>query len=352
VALDHELRTPLTPVLMTLAALESRFDLPPDVRDEVTMIKRNVELESKLIDDLLDLSRITSGKLHLTFDLLDVNDLLRHVCQTCRPSIQERGIHLHCDLAKNARDVVGDPGRLQQVFWNLLNNAAKFTPEGGDIYVTTENVHDDGRDGQVRVTVRDSGKGIAPEILPRIFDAFEQGEISITRQFGGLGLGLAISKRLVEQHRGTIRAESAGPDQGAAFIVELPALSRRQAAVHAPAQLPTGGNGRAVPLRLMVVEDHVDTAAALRRLLAASGHTVEMANTAAAALALAAQRPKLWNQGHRDERLRHGGRHQEGRAGRLQRSPGQACQHGTTGTVHSSRGREGKRGRGAIAPGP
>jgi len=290
-ALSHELRTPLTPVLMTLTALESQSDLPADVRDELTMIKRNVELESKLIDDLLDLSRITSGKLRLTFDRLDVNDLLRHVCQTCRPSIQERGIRLHCDLAHNAWDVVGDPGRLQQVFWNLLNNAAKFTPEGGNIYVTTENVNDNGRDGQVRVTVRDSGKGIAAEILPRIFDAFEQGDISITRQFGGLGLGLAISKLLVERHRGTIRAQSAGPNQGATFLVELPALPQTQAAVHAPAQSPADGAGRAAPLRLMVVEDHVDTAAALRRLLAASGHTVETANTAAAALALAAQRP-------------------------------------------------------------
>jgi two-component system CheB/CheR fusion protein len=288
--LSHELRTPLTPVLMTVAAMEFNPDLPPALRDDVKMIRRNVELESKLIDDLLDLSRISTGKLRLSFDIIGINDLLRQTCDTCRPQIREKGIHLHCELIENAGHVVGDSGRLQQVFWNLLNNAAKFTPEGGHIYVTARQTRDDGQVGQVRVAVRDTGIGIAPEILPRIFDAFEQGEARITRQFGGLGLGLAICKALVEQHRGCIRAETGGRDGGSTFIVELPALSREQAA-NPPAGSRGAGNGQVAPLRLMVVEDHADTAKVLGALLSASGHSVKTATTAAAALALAGEHP-------------------------------------------------------------
>ncbi len=287
-ALSHELRTPLTPVLMTLTAMEFNTDLPPAVRDDVKMMRRNVELEGKLIDDLLDLSRITTGKLRLNFGVLDINDLIKHVCEMCGSNIREKGIRLHCDLDENARPVIGDPARLQQVFWNLLNNAAKFTPEGGQIHLTTENIGNE--DGPVRVTVRDTGKGVASEFLPRIFDAFDQGEVGITREFGGMGLGLAISKLLVEQHRGTIRAQSAGPSKGATFVVELPPATREQA-VGAPAQSPAGGNRHAGPLRLMVVEDHADTAVVLSRLLSASGHTVEAVTTAAAALARVTEQP-------------------------------------------------------------
>jgi PAS domain S-box-containing protein len=288
--LSHELRTPLAPVFMTLTALELNADLPPALRENVTMMRRNVELEVKLIDDLLDVSRITSGKLRLQCDRLDINQLIRHVCETCQQSIREKGIHLHSDLDAGVGDVIGDPARLQQVFWNLLNNAAKFTPEGGDIHVTTRYSEEDGQAGQVQVTVRDSGKGITPEILPRIFDAFEQGEPGVTRQFGGLGLGLAISKRLVERHRGSIRAQSEGPDKGATFIVELPALSRKGSAdVPTPSQTVT--RSIAGPLRLMVVEDHADTARVLSRLLKASGHLVSTATSAADALALADEHP-------------------------------------------------------------
>ena len=310
--LSHELRTPLTPVLMAVAAMEFNPELPPALREDVKMIRRNVEMEAKLIDDLLDLSRITTGKLRLTFDILGINDLLRQACDTCRPLIHEKGIHLHCDLVESAGEVVGDPGRLQQVFWNLLNNAAKFTPEGGHIYVSAEHVgsvvsgplsavrgqspeHSTTDNGQrttdqsmVRVTVRDTGIGIAPEILPRIFDAFEQGEVRITRQFGGMGLGLAICKALVEQHRGSISANTAGRDRGSTFVVELPALTREQAAANAPGSARPGTDPGAQRLRLMVVEDHADTAKVLGKLLRTSGHTVATATTATAALALAA----------------------------------------------------------------
>jgi signal transduction histidine kinase/ActR/RegA family two-component response regulator len=285
--LSHELRTPLTPVMLTVAARELDADLPLPVRTDLKMIRRNVELEVRLIDDLLDLSRITSGKLRLKFDALDVNDLVRHVCEMCRSHVREKRIDLRCDLDPRISTVVGDPGRLQQVFWNLLNNATKFTPEGGQIHVTTENADD----RQVRVTVRDTGIGIAPDVLPRVFDAFEQGDVRITRQFGGMGLGLAISKLLVEQHRGSIHVESGGAHNGSTFVVELPALSGANKSSETPARAtPDRDNGDVVPLRVLIVEDHADTATALRRLLAAVGHTVTTANTAAEALALAAER--------------------------------------------------------------
>jgi len=287
--LSHELRTPLTPVVMAVAAMELNPDLPLNLRDDLTMIRRNVELESKLIDDLLDLSRITSGKLRLVFDRLDMNELIRRACDTCRPSIRMKGIHLHCDLDQNAHEIVGDPGRLQQVFWNLLNNAAKFTPEGGHIHVTTSNSGESQGDAMVRVTVRDTGIGMKPELLPRIFDAFQQGEDGTTRQFGGMGLGLTISKLLVEQHRGTIRADSDGSGTGSTFVVEVPALTSLRSI--APEPSPPATNACAAALRIMIVEDHADTAAILRKLLAAQGHSVNTATTAAAALALAREAP-------------------------------------------------------------
>ena len=291
--LSHELRTPLTPVLVSAAALEMRQDLPPEVRDDVAMIRRNVELQSRLIDDLLDLSRITSGKLRLTLDALDVDELLRHACDTCRPSLRERGIQLHCDLDDRPFKVVGDAGRLQQVFWNLLNNAAKFTSEGGQVFVRTENVGEAG-DERVRVTVRDTGIGIVAEDLRRIFDAFEQaeqpepGSSFIARRFGGMGLGLAICRAILEQHRGSISAHSDGKGKGSTFIVELPALVsavQAGAADHPLAPAPQ----KLRSLRLLVVDDHPDTVRILGRLLTAAGHHVHTAGTAGEALRLADQ---------------------------------------------------------------
>ena len=291
--LSHELRTPLTPVMMTVAAMESDPELPQAFLADLQMVRRNVELEVKLIDDLLDISRITSGKLHLKLIRVDLNELVRHACEMCHPTVREKGIRLHRDLDEKAGAILGDPSRLQQVFWNLLNNAVKFTPEGGDIYITTGNVAADGvgRGGHaesVRVTVRDTGRGIAPEALPRIFDAFEQGDVKVTRQFGGLGLGLAISKRLVEQHHGSIRAETDGPDRGSTFIVELPAAPREEAARVPERPLP-GPDAKNIPLRVLVVEDHADTARILARLMTASGYTVKTATTGTQALELAGE---------------------------------------------------------------
>ncbi len=283
--LSHELRTPLTPVVMTVVAMDMNPDLAPDMRDDVAMIRRNLELETRLIDDLLDLSRVTTGKLRLSSEMVDVISAVRHACETCRPLILEKGIQLHCDLPPHAYHVKADPTRFQQVLWNLLKNAAKFTPDRGDIYVSVAKADED----RVRIQVRDTGVGIAPEVLPKIFDAFEQGDASVTRQFGGMGLGLAISKALVEMHNGTISAESGGKHCGSTFTVELPAVLPKEDVHFMPANGGSGNGDGA--LRVLIVEDHADTARVLSRLLGASGHRVKTAGSVAAALELAGKEP-------------------------------------------------------------
>jgi PAS domain S-box-containing protein len=283
-ALSHELRTPLTPVLMTVAAMDINSDLAPELRDDIAMIRRNVELEAKLIDDLLDLSLALSGKLRLDLETVEVNEVVHHVCEICRPFVLEKRINLHCDLPDPSPFVKADPARLQQVLWNLLRNATKFTPERGDISVivspTTEN--------RVRLQVRDSGIGIAPDVLPYIFDAFEQGDADITREFGGMGLGLAITKNLVELHRGTIRAESGGAKQGSTFTLEFPLVSKKVDEQARPAE-SASASGEA--LRILFVDDNDDTAFVLSKFLTASGYLVKTAGSAVAALELASKEP-------------------------------------------------------------
>lgn len=278
--LSHELRTPLMPVLMTVAALEDDTDLRPDVREDMAMIRRNIELETKLIDDLLDLNRITSGKLRLQLETVNLNEAVRQVCGICHPQAVEQGVRLECEFAADAGSVRADPARLQQVLWNLIKNGLKFTPKNGSVHVTTAPP----AGGRGIVQVRDSGIGIAPEMLPRIFDAFEQGDPGITRKFGGLGLGLAISKALMELHEGSIRAESVGPGQGATFTLGLP---RAQPASGAAAPQGAAEDGGSQLLRLLLVEDHHDTARKLRTLLERSGYAVSIANDVAGALELA-----------------------------------------------------------------
>jgi len=277
--LSHELRTPLSPVLMAVTAMEADLSLPPAVRDELVMIRRNIELETRLIDDLLDVSRIVSGKLALHQRTINLNEKITHVAQICREQILEKGIRLHLSLDKRLGGLRGDPSRIQQVLWNVLKNAAKFTPAGGDIYVATSLA----APGVAEVTVRDTGIGIAESALPSIFNAFEQGGPTITRQFGGLGLGLAISKVLVELHGGTIRAESPGPGQGATFTITLPQVNEAgEEQVEAPHGDGPDGVG---DVRLLIVEDHPDTAKILARLLSAKGYKVRTAGSVAAALA-------------------------------------------------------------------
>lgn len=218
--LSHELRTPLTPILMVAAMLEQDETLPLEVREDMEMIKRNLKLETKLIDDLLDVSRAKMGKLVLDKTRVDLHAAVRDACQMCQQEVAAKNLQLFCQLTEEAVWISADPERLQQIFWNVLRNAVKFTPEGGTIRLSTAL----NASGSCEFRVEDFGIGIAPEVLPHIFTAFEQGQALITQQYGGLGLGLAICRALVELHGGNIRAESAGLGCGATFIVELPTL--------------------------------------------------------------------------------------------------------------------------------
>ena len=216
--LSHELRTPLTPVVMGLSMLQERPDLDPAMRESLEMFRRNVEMEARLIDDLLDVSRIARGKIELSRSAVELCTIIHRAVEVCKPDIEARKLHFGVDMGPGAPYwVEADVPRLQQVFWNLLKNAIKFTPHGGCVGIRCRPNED-----HVCVEVNDSGIGIDPGALSRVFNAFEQEERSITRQFGGLGLGLAISKALVEMHGGRLSAHSEGRDKGATFRIRLP----------------------------------------------------------------------------------------------------------------------------------
>jgi HAMP domain-containing protein/signal transduction histidine kinase/ActR/RegA family two-component response regulator len=277
--LSHELRTPLTPVLASALALESEPELPTDIRESLQMIRRNVELEARLIDDLLDLTRIDRGKVQLNFEVVDAHTLLENALEICQPEIDRKHLRRSSDLAAQKVYMRADPARLQQIFWNLINNAVKFTPQNGQIAITTSNESG----GKLRVEIADTGMGIEPEALPKIFDAFEQGGRT---QLGGLGLGLAISKTLVEAHKGTIAAQSAGRNKGSMFALVFPTCEKVEAQI-APALSPRFAERQ--PMRILLVEDHEDTNRALTSLLRRRGYHVQSALTFQSALELSAK---------------------------------------------------------------
>jgi signal transduction histidine kinase/CheY-like chemotaxis protein len=287
--LSHELRTPLTPVLAIASRLEVDDRLLPDVREGLDVIRRNVELEARLIDDLLDLTRITRGKLELQPEPADLRQVIRQALETCgeRERAARRVVE---NLAVDEHLVWGDSSRLTQVFWNLLSNALKFTPEDGTITVRS---YLEGPPSArfLVVEVADSGIGIEPGALPHIFDAFDQGREGITRRFGGLGLGLAISRAIVELHGGNLTAASAGRDAGAVFTVRLPLAGIPLGAMAGESALSGSGTEPSAtadrPLHILLIEDHVDTAEAMEALLGVLGHRVTAAGTIAAALAAA-----------------------------------------------------------------
>lgn len=283
--LSHELRTPLAPVVTAVALLEMTPDLLPEVREYLAMIRRNIALETRLIDDLLDLSRVVSGKLRLDRRPTSLNDLVEHVLDIVGGEVQEKGLAIEISLGARPDLVDGDPARLQQMVWNLVKNAAKFTPPGGRIRIATRPAGA----GLVEVEVRDTGKGISAEALPHIFDPFEQGDPAITRQFGGLGLGLSIAKAVADRHGGTIRASSDGPGRGSSFVVTLP-LVRPPGDPAEPAAEAAAGES-AGRMRVLLVEDHVDTAKATSRLLERYGYKVTWADSVAAALRLVDAQP-------------------------------------------------------------
>ncbi|PYJ06235.1 MAG: hybrid sensor histidine kinase/response regulator [Verrucomicrobia bacterium] len=277
--LSHELRTPLTPVLASALALESEPELPKDIHESLQMIRRNVELEARLIDDLLDLTRIDQGKVQLNFEVVDAHTLLQNALDICQAEIDRKNLARVLNLGAQKVHMRADSARLQQIFWNLINNAVKFTPRNGQIIITTSN---DSK-GQLRVEIADTGLGIEAEALPKIFDAFEQGGRT---QLGGLGLGLAISKTLVEAHKGTITAQSAGRNKGATFMLVFPTCEKTEAQI-APAALPRLPERQ--PMRILLVEDHEDTNRSLTNLLRRRGYHVRSALSFQSAVNLSAK---------------------------------------------------------------
>jgi signal transduction histidine kinase len=215
--LSHELRTPLMPVVMTVHALRRRKDLPEELREALEIIERNVKLEVRFIDDLLDVTRISRGKLEIEREPLDFHDAVRHAIKIAQQDLADKSQTLTLSLDAKETHVIGDSSRLKQVVWNLVKNAAKFTPDKGAVSVSTRN-----EDGVIILEVKDNGIGIEPDAMARIFDAFTQESQAITRVYGGLGLGLAIAKATADAHGGTLIASSEGKGKGATFALRLP----------------------------------------------------------------------------------------------------------------------------------
>ncbi len=266
--LAHELRNPLASVANAAALLKTSQD--HETQDWAAgVIERQSNQLAILIDDLLDVSRITTGKIRLRQTIVDASVILDRACETARPLMTERGHDLICDYPRQKLWLRVDPTRIEQIILNLLSNAAKYTPKDGRIHLSAAR-----QGADISITVSDNGIGIAPERLPDMFQLFTQGERSIARSEGGLGIGLTIVQRLTEMHGGRIEAQSEGPGCGSTFTILLPA-----AAPPSPAQGGSGNPSRQAPkpLRILVVDDNVDSAAGLSRLLGRSGHTVAMA---------------------------------------------------------------------------
>jgi signal transduction histidine kinase len=280
--LSHELRTPLTPVLAALDTLDADGLRSAESKNSLAMIRRNVELESQLIDDLLDLTRIAKDKLQLRFGPLDAHEVVNNVVEICRPEAQARNMTLHLNLRGGAHYVSGDAAKFQQIVWNLLKNAIKFTADNGEITISSSNPEPQ----LLAVAVHDTGIGIEPEIMNRIFDPFEQGEHAFQRRYGGLGLGLAISKSLAQAHGGTLIARSEGRDRGSTFILTMKTVPPPPRIVRLTAPVPESR-----PLRILLVDDHQDTCTALERLLVRRGHLVAAAHNVRSAMEAAARNP-------------------------------------------------------------
>ena len=282
--LSHELRTPLTPVLMTIASLQRNHDIPDSARRDLDVLRRNIELEALLIDDLLDLTRIAHGKLELRNDAIDVHASLSYALGVSASDLSEKQINIQQDLAAKEHHCWADAARLQQVFWNIIKNAVKFTPARGQVSISTRN----DAEHYIIIDFTDTGIGINSELQPRIFDAFEQGGKGMTNRYGGLGLGLAISKRVIDLHGGKISVQSGGQGTGATFTIKLKAMET--SLLEGPAY-PLDGDGSAGDrAEILLVEDHEDTARALRRMLENAGYQVGYASTLASARDLAAKR--------------------------------------------------------------
>ncbi|HEX6046391.1 MAG TPA: response regulator [Pyrinomonadaceae bacterium] len=273
--LSHELRTPLTPVVGWIKLLRSGNLDEKSVAQALDAIERNAWLQSKLIDDLLDTSRIATGKLHFEPKPTDLNTIVNAAIDTVRASAAARNIRMSIDICPHTLVVMGEPVRLQQIAWNLISNAIKFTDPGGKVMISTDT---DGPNARLRV--EDTGVGIAPEFLPHVFDRFKQADGSTSRRHGGLGLGLAIADALARMHGGRIEAESAGQGKGACFTLRVDLAASARVApepIHEKTHSLSG-------LDVLIVEDSEDTLMLLRALFSREGATVTTAASAAEAL--------------------------------------------------------------------
>lgn len=278
-ALSHELRTPLNPALMTISALEGDLELTESVRTRLATARRCIELEARLIDDLLDVTRITRRMITLDPTLCDLHELLEKALEIVLSDPARPKVMMDVQYEASEHWVLGEPSRLQQIFWNLLKNAFKFSHPGGRIMIRTSNPASD----RIEVMVKDAGEGITPDVQERIFEPFVQGNQTARHRFGGLGLGLAISKSLAVLHGGDLEVYSAGENQGATFTLKL----NTSPPADLPGPPPDLRPVKQKPLRLLVVEDHAPTLNTLSLLLERDGHRVFQASTAGAGLAIA-----------------------------------------------------------------
>jgi PAS domain S-box-containing protein len=287
--LSHELRTPLNAILGWSQILKRLPRDHEEMQQGLDTIERNARIQTKLIEDLLDMSRIISGKLRLDVQRLMPLACIEAAIETVQPSAEAKGIRLEQMLDPMAGPIAGDPNRLQQVVWNLLSNAVKFTPRGGKVRVVLERVN-----SQIDISVADTGQGIRPEFLPFVFDRFRQADATTTRWHGGLGIGLSIVKQLVELHGGTVRVESAGEGKGTTFVVTLPLSAVYARDDGSQWRHPSCSQG-APPissavdlsgLKVLVVDDEADTCRLIRRVLEDYHADVVTASSVAEALPL------------------------------------------------------------------
>ncbi|HWB61169.1 MAG TPA: PAS domain S-box protein [Chthoniobacteraceae bacterium] len=295
--LSHELRTPLTPVLMAAASMREDERIPRDAREQLGMMERNIALEARLIDDMLDLTRISRGQIHMRPKACDAHTLIRLALEMVQDDARGKGIRIEQHFAARHHGLVIDPARFQQVIWNLLRNAVKFTPAGGTITILTRNQPSAEGAPSLRVEVVDSGIGIDPAKLDKIFLPFDQGSLAGDHRYGGLGLGLAIARAIVDLHGGAITAQSGGTGRGSTFIVDLPGATAFTGESADPAEKARAGAPaeeqpeEAVSLRLLLVEDHESTLRVLSRLLTRAGHRVVAAGSIADARRAASIQP-------------------------------------------------------------
>jgi signal transduction histidine kinase len=277
--LSHELRNPLAPITSAVQLLRLDEKQDPLQRQASKVIERQVHQLTRLVDDLLEVSRISTGRIHLQPERVDAGEIVTRAVETVRPMLEQRGHALALALSPQPIYLYGDALRLEQVVVNLLTNATKYTDKGGQIWVTTQREGD-----ECVLRVRDTGIGIAPEFLPHIFDLFSQAKRSLDRSQGGLGIGLAVVKGLVTMHHGRVEAEST-PGQGCELVVRLPVMvdpAPEPSATHGKSTWPAGTS-----LRVLIVDDNEDAASMLGSLLEAWGHRVEMTHSGPAALVAA-----------------------------------------------------------------